>query len=215
LRTHTDFFITHPDVLRDIEITHSSGSAVSLLERQVAALREDKDRLKDRFEELVALAKSNEDLIKRIHRLALALMEAVGPEAIFATLADTLAREFSADSVRTLIFANPSFVESSDVPEFVGADCAAREEFAELVDNGSPRCGQLTDGQNRSLFDGGAQRGSAALLPLSGKSWDGLLVVASDDEARFDENMGTEFLAYLGDIVSLIVDPWVARSVPG
>ena len=213
LRAHPDFFNSYPDVLRAIEITHCSGDAISLLERQVAALREDNERQKARFDELVALAKTNEDLIKRIHQLALTLMEAAGPEAIFATLTDTLAREFNADSVRTLIFANPSVIDSSRVPEFIGEDCVEREVFAELIKSSSPQCGQLTDSQKQSLFEAGAHGGSAALLPLCGKSWDGLVVVASDDKARFDANMGTEFLAYLGDIVSLIVDPWVARSI--
>jgi uncharacterized protein len=215
LRENPDFFTAYPDVLRDIEITHSAGEAVSLLERQVAALREENERMKGRFERLVALAKSNEDLIGRIHQLALALMEAAGPEAIFATLSERLAGEFKADRVRALVFARTSFLEPAQVPQFVGRDSAARKPFTELLRVGVPRCGALTEAQTASLFDGGTRGGSAALLPLSGKGWDGLLAISSNDERRFDKNMGTEFLAYLGDIVSLIVDPWVARSQPG
>ncbi len=138
LRTHPDFFNTFPDVLRDIEITHAAGDAVSLLERQVSALRNDNERMKARFEELVSLAKSNEGLIKRIHQLALALMEAAGTEAIFATLTDRLARELDADRVRTLIFANPSFVDSTALPEFVGSDSSERILFAESLKTRSP-----------------------------------------------------------------------------
>lgn len=212
LRAHPDFFTVYPDVLRDIEINHSSGGAVSLLERQVSALREENDRLKIRFEELVTLATSNENLIKRIHQLALALMEAAGPEAIFATLSDRLAREFNADRVCTLVFGNTSFVDPAQVPEFLGEESPARDLFADVFEFGAPKCGAMSDAQANAVFEGGARGGSAALLPLSAKGWDGLLVISSDDEARFDENMGTEFLSYIGDIVSLIVDPWVARS---
>jgi uncharacterized protein YigA (DUF484 family) len=212
LRAHPNFFSIYPEVLRDIEITHAAGDAVSLLERQVLTLRNDNARMKARFEELVSLAKSNEGLIKRIHQLALALMEAAGPEAIFTTLTERLAREFDADRVRTLIFANPSFVESTAVPEFVGRDSPERDLFAGSLKARTLQCGGLTESQNQCLFGDAGRGGSAVVLPLSGKAWDGLLVISSNDEARFSENMGTEFLAYLGDIVSLIVDPWVTRG---
>jgi uncharacterized protein YigA (DUF484 family) len=40
LREHPDFFEQHPDVLRDLKISHVGDGAVSLVERQVAVLRE-------------------------------------------------------------------------------------------------------------------------------------------------------------------------------
>ena len=216
LRAHPDFFEVFPDVLRDIEITHSAGDAVSLLERQVSALRDDNTRRKVQFEQLVALAASNENLIKRIHQLALALMEAAGPEAIFATLSGRLAQEFDADHVRTIVCANPAFVDSNLVPEFVGTEWSGRTLFTDVLSAKAPKCGGLTKAQLVSLFPNDSDAiGSAAVLPLSGKAWDGLLIISSKDEARFHHDMGTDFLAYLGDIVSLIVDPWVAREQPG
>ncbi len=216
LRAHPDFFEVFPDVLREIEITHSAGDAVSLLERQVSALRDDNRRMKVRFEELVALATSNENLIKRIHQLALALMEAAGPEAIFATLSGRLAQEFDADRVRTVVCANPAFVDSNLVPEFVGANWPGRTLFTDVLNAKAPKCGELTQAQRASLFPSDTDViGSAAVLPLSGKGWDGLLIISSEDASRFRHDMGTDFLAYLGDIVSLIVDPWVTREEPG
>lgn len=215
LRTHIDFFEVYPDVLRDIEITHHAGDAVSLLERQVTALRDENTRMQARFEQLVTLATSNENLIKRIHQLALALMEAAGPEAIFATLTGRLAQEFDADRVCAVVFASPACVDSTLVPEFVGAECSHRNLFTEILSAKAPKCGVLTQAQVASLFPNDVQaEGSAAILPLSGKSWDGLLIISSNDGARFNDDMGTDFLAYLGDIVSLIVDPWVARDEP-
>ena len=213
LRANPNYFEQFPDVLRDLDITHGAGGAVSLLERQVTTLRDDNTRMQARFEQLVALATSNEDLIKRIHNLALALMESAGPEAIFATLSEQLVREFNADRVRTIVIANPAFVDSNLVPEFVGTQWSDRNLFSEIWRTKAPKCGGLTDVQAISVFPNDAQLvKSAAVLPLSGKGWDGLLVISSDDAARFNEDMGTEFLAYLGDIVSLIVDPWVARD---
>jgi uncharacterized protein YigA (DUF484 family) len=210
LRMHPDFFEDFPEVLRDIEITHRSGDAVSLLERQVSALRDDNTRMKVRFEQLVALAKSNDNLIKRIHELALALMEGESPEEIFAILAGHLAREFDADHVRTVILSNPVLTDSKSLPEFVGAEWSGRLLFTDVLSTKAPKCGGLTQAQILSLFPSDVEPiGSAVILPLSGKSWDGLLIILSTDDARFHHGMGTDFLAYLGDIVSLIVDPWV------
>ena len=213
LREHPDFFNRYPDVLRDIEITHASGDAVSLLERQVSALRDGNRRAKERFDELATLATSNQELIQRIHQLALSLMEAAGLEAIFATITQRLALDFNADHARSFIFGSPSFVDASPLPEFVGKDSPIRELFGDLLDAKIPKCGPLTSAQSNLLLELGIPLGgSAALLPLSGNTWVGLLIISSDDEARFKVDMGTEFLAYLGDIVSLVVDPWVAKG---
>lgn len=216
LRRHPNFFESYPEVLRDIEITHAAGDAVSLLERQVTGLRAENDRLKVRFDALVSLAKSNEDLVKRIHQLALALMGAAGPEAIFETLKGRLAEEFSADRVGTLIFANAAAVGAPDLPEFAGRDDDRCVHFEDMFAGQTPRCGQLTQDQCMAVFgDVSALSGSAVMLPLAGSGWNGLVVVSSNDDARFTEAMGTDFLAYLADIVSLVVDPWVARDRAG
>lgn len=212
LRGHPEFFRDFPDVLHDLEISHASGDAVSLLERQIAGLRDENMRLKARFQDVVSLAKSNENLIKRIHQLVLALMEAAGPKAIFDVLSEKLAHEFAAGSVRTLVFAEPSFVENDPLAEFVGRDTREREPFVDILRSGRPYCGRLSDAQARALMSGDSRMGSAVVLPLSGRSWDGLIIIGSADEQRFNAEMGTEFLAYLGDIVSLVVDPWIARS---
>ncbi|HCU90289.1 MAG TPA: hypothetical protein DGR97_10105 [Gammaproteobacteria bacterium] len=210
LRMHPEFFEDFPEVLRDIEIRHRSGDAVILLERQVSALRDDNARMKVRFEQLLTLAKSNDDLIKRIHELALALMGGGSPEEIFGLLADRLAREFDADHVRTVIFSKPARTDLKSLPEFVGSEWSDRVLFTDVLSTKAPKCGGLTEAQILSLFPSDADAtGSAVILPLSGKSWDGLLIIFSTDDARFHHDMGTDFLAYLGDIVSLIVDPWV------
>ena len=40
LRNHGDFFGRHPTLLTDLSLPHDSGQAISLVERQVAILRE-------------------------------------------------------------------------------------------------------------------------------------------------------------------------------
>jgi len=210
LRANPAFLDRHPELLARLEIPHASGDAVSLLERQVAVLRADNQRLKQQLDQLYALARDNEALNARIHGLALKLMNAAGPQAVFGLLDGGLCAEFGAARSATLVFAETAFVDAASVPQFVGRESSAREAFATLLEQGSARCGALDDAQHAALF-GDAPPGSAVLMPLAGASWDGVLAIASDDAGRYEAGMGTEFLTYLRDVVALVVDPWVKR----
>ena len=211
LRQHPDFFNDEPEVLRDLEIAYTAAGAVSLLERQVGTLREERAQLKEQLDELFDLAKANGSLIRRIHDLALELMGAAGPEAIFSCLRDRLARDFNADGIYAFVFAQPAFVDADHVTEFVGPESALRAVCSELLAQRVPQCGSAIEFPLITSLAKEAPIGSAVLLPLNGKTWDGVVLIASGDETRFNNHMGTEFLAYLGDIITLIIDPWVAR----
>lgn len=214
LRAHPAFLDRHPELLSQLSIPHASGDSVSLLERQVAVLREDNLRLRQQFETLVALARHNEKLNARIHALALRLMNAAGPQAIFTLLDGSLREDFAAERVASLVFAEPAFVEGGDVPQFAGRAAPARAPFASVIATGASVCGPLPEAQHVALFGTQAVPGSAVLMPLIGAGWDGVLAIASDDERRYQADMGTELLTYLKDIVALVIDPWVKRGRP-
>jgi len=212
LREHPTFFNHHPELLQSLVIPHENGQAVSLWERQIASLRDEHERLKTRFEEFLASARDNEALIGRIHRVALALMQAVGPQAIISVLTQRLAADFGAARVTVMVFAAPSYVDSGELPQFVGRDSPRRVPFADLLQDRVPLCGRLSLIQTQALFDGEDFRGSHVVLPLPGVNWDGLLAISSPDAQRFEADMGTEFLAFLRDVALLVIAPWVARA---
>ncbi len=211
LAAHPEFFNQHPELLRTLEIPHSTGQAVSLWERQIASLREEIDRMRGRFDELIEQARLNELVIRRIHQLALELMDTAGPQAVFGLLSSRLAEDFRADRVTCLVFAHATSVETDDSRQFVGADSPRREPFKSALAKHDPVCGRLTQAQLQALFGVDKFDGSHVVLPLHGGAWDGLLVVSSQDPVRFESNMGTEFLAFLRDVVALVLEPWVAK----
>lgn len=212
LQLHPEFFNEYQALLRDLAIPHAAGDgAVSLFARQLSALREENDRLKERFEELVKRAMENEDLNSRIHRLALELIELVGPGAIFERLDERLKEDFDADRVVIRVFADRAFDDGDDLPQFTGRGAASREPFKVMLANRKPHCGRLTQAQNASLFGDVAMPGSTVVLPLLGREWDGALAINSRDAARFDREMRTDFLTHLSDIITLVLDPWIAR----
>ena len=214
LKANPAFLDKHPELLRELSIPHSSGDAVSLLDRQIALLREENGSLKKQLDELIKLAHANETLNQKIHNLALVLMNAVGPQAIFLNLERRLAEDFAADQVVSYVFAEPAFVDSGDVPEFVGNNASARAAFAGVIEAARTVCGPVPAEQRLVLFNDEDHQGSAVVMPLNGKSWDGILVVSSNETDRYEADMGTEFLTYLSDVVTLVLDPWVQRPKP-
>jgi uncharacterized protein len=211
LAAHPEFFNQQPDLLRTLEIPHATGQAVSLWERQIAALREEIERMRTRFDELIEQATHNETVIRRIQQLALELMDTAGPQAAFRLLSVRLAEDFRADRVTGLVFAGAAFVDSDDARQFVGTDSPRREPFRHALAKREPVCGRLTQAQTQALFGVEVFDGSHVVLPLHGKGWGGLLVVSSHDPTRFESSMGTEFLSFLRDVVTLVLEPWVAK----
>ncbi|MBK6659331.1 MAG: DUF484 family protein [Proteobacteria bacterium] len=208
LRRHPGFLAQHPELLRELAIPHETGATVSLVERQVGVLREENARQKKQLDELIRHARHNEQLTRKIHTLVLSLMNAVGPQAIFACLERGLIADFGAERVECLIFAESA--ASEHLAPFVGADAAARSAFAPVLGSRCSACGVLEDDQ-REAFDA-SFKGSAVVMPLLGQGWDGVIVCASHDARRYSADMGTELLDYLREVTTLLIAPWVKRK---
>ena len=101
LTQNPDFFERHLDLLTELRLPHPSGGAVSLLERQIAALRSDSDRYRKQLEEFITVARDNEDLNRRLHRLTLKLMDTASLQETLNALQDALYDEFQADAVES------------------------------------------------------------------------------------------------------------------
>ena len=212
LRANPAFLDQHPQLLIQLSIPHASGDAVSLLDRQVAVLREENSRLKRQFEDLIRHARHNEQLTHKIQSLVLTLMNAVGPQAIFVSLERSMRADFAADRVFSLIFADTAAVDGGNLAQFVGATAAARTPFAQILSARTSSCGALEPAQRKVLYGADEFHGSAVVMPLHGKGWDGVVVTANNDAAHYQAGMGTEFLNYLRESLALVIDPWVQRT---
>lgn len=213
LKDNLDFFNKHPDILAELNIPHNSGSAISLVERQVAVLREQNEQGRRRLHELIEIARQNEDLARRMHQLALTLMDADDPKDIFNILYENLKKNFHADRVVVRLFANPSLIDSFATDEFAGKEVTEQSLFRSIIDKRLPLSGRMKRQQQVFLFgDGGDQIASSVMLPLHGEGWGGILSIGSFDAERFQPGMGVELLANLGEVLSFILKPWVEQS---
>src|SRR5690242_4813866 len=79
LQRNPDFFERHPQLLTRLHIPHERGAAtVSLVERQVQVLRDKNQLLDGKLREFVDVARGNDELVDKIHRLACGLIKARG-----------------------------------------------------------------------------------------------------------------------------------------
>lgn len=207
LQKNIDFFERHATLLTKLKLPHSRGNAtVSLVERQVSALREKNQALESRLRELIDVARSNDALAAKIHRLACRLVRASSAATLLDSMETSLREDFGASEWLLLLAPiHATGFSGIDSRHLRMIDPAAAElkMFDTLFESARPRCGQIRDSQRDFLFGAGTvEIGSAALVPLGREVGFGLLAIGSPDEQRFHPAMSTDFLARIGDLVS-------------
>ena len=210
LKNNLDFFVKNPAILAELKIPHEHGGAISLVEKQLTVLREQNQETNKKIHELIEIATQNEELARRMHQLALTLIDADDPKDIFSTMYDNLKKNFHADRVIVRLFANPAFMNSSAADEFVGKESIEESLFKRIIEKREPLSGKINHQQQVFLFgDDGDDIASSVMIPLHGVGWGGILAIGSFDAERFQPGMGIELLANLGEILSFIIKPWI------
>ena len=211
LSNNPEFFLARPELLADMVIPHATGAAVSLVEKQIRVLREQNEQARKRLHELIEIAKLNEDLAHRMHHLVLTLIDADSPEQVFRTLYENLKRNFRAEQVVVKLFAQAADHAGAATAEFVGTVAAEAGLFKSLIEKRLPTVGMPALEQQAFLFGReGAAIASVVLVPLRGSDWGGVLAIGSHDPERFQQGMGVELLANMGEVLSFILKPWIA-----
>ena len=210
LKNNLDFFVKNSAILAELKIPHEHGGAISLVEKQLTVLREQNQETNKKIHELIEIATQNEELARRMHQLALTLIDADNPKDIFSTMYDNLKKNFHADRVIVRLFANPAFIDSSATDEFVGKESIEESLFKRIIEKREPLSGKMNHQQQVFLFgDDGDDIASSVMIPLHGVGWGGILAIGSFDAERFQPGMGIELLANLGEILSFIIKPWI------
>ena len=210
LKNNLDFFVKNSAILAELKIPHEHGGAISLVEKQLTVLREQNQETNKKIHELIEIATQNEELARRMHQLALTLIDADDPKDIFSTMYDNLKKNFHADRVIVRLFANPAFIDSFPTDEFVGKESIEESLFKRIIEKREPLSGKINHQQQVFLFgDDGDDIASSVMIPLHGVGWGGILAIGSFDAERFQPGMGIELLANLGEILSFIIKPWI------
>jgi uncharacterized protein YigA (DUF484 family) len=198
LFNNDDFLQRNPELLDSLHIPHASGSAVSLVEKQVTVLRDKNVEMRHRLKALTDNARANDQLFEKTRRLVLRLLEAGSLPALYQAFAESMAADFGVEYSSMILFGT-----------YPGADEACRLETTEhakanigaLLKSGKPVCGALRDEELNYLFPNSGKVGSAAVMPLDGEAALGLIAVGSSDASVYNNTVGTLFLNQIADVV--------------
>lgn len=202
LRDHPGFLRNRPDLLTQLQLPHGGEGAVSLVERQVALLRERNIDMRKRMASLVENAELNETLFNATRVLVLGLLEASSLAAIDGVFRNTM-REAYRVQMSNLLWLP---VASERITDISAVTPATAEMISGLVKHGKPLCGVLRGEEMGVLFGTGTIEGSAAIAPIlvDGELL-GVIAVGDRDVSRYQASDGTLFLDYLAEVIVRLV----------
>lgn len=195
LRENHDFLQRYPDMLDFLHISHPSGSAVSLVERQVSVLRERNIDMRHRLKTLTRSARANDKLFEQTSALVLKLLETDSVEALYNTFTQALAQDFDVEFASMILYGQESAAWRVETREETDA------KIGSLFRGNKDVCGTLREEEFTFLFPGCGKVGSAAMVPLCTDEPIGLIAVGSADANRYSGNMGTLFLSHIADVI--------------
>jgi uncharacterized protein YigA (DUF484 family) len=200
LRSDPDFFQRHPNLLSELNLPHHTGQAVSLIERQVAILRERNMNMRRRMNELLGEAKNNDELFAKTRTLTLELLNVHNWHELNEVLATYVLADFQADFVCAHLLHLPVFLDHLVSHE-------GEPPYRRFVRNGIPVCATLRAEELAELFP--IQQhdldGSAVLAPLFWDHGEGCLAIGSRQPERFTSDMDTLFVTYIGEVLSRVI----------
>jgi uncharacterized protein YigA (DUF484 family) len=155
---------------------------------------------------LVDVARANDALADRIHRLSQRLIRTHDLLTTIQAVETSLREDFDAMHSVLVLFLEDARPLQASAGRFLRADDIGSSDmktFESLLQAGKPRCGQIRDAQRDYLFGKDSiEIGSVALTPLGPKGALGILAIGASDADRFHPAMSTEFLSRIGELVT-------------
>lgn len=201
LKNHDDFLQRYPDMLDYLHVSHASGSAISLVEKQVSVLRERNTEIRQRLTALTSNAKENDALYEQTRSLVLKLLDADSVQSLYTTFFVAMKDDFQVDYASMILYSDTS----SNDGWRTEPRASVKKEIGSLFRGHKAVCGTLRTEELTFLFAEGTDVGSAAMMPLSDGSPDseplGLIAVGSADANRYSNTVGTLFLSHIADVI--------------
>jgi uncharacterized protein len=201
LREHPEFFNEHLHLLEQMRIPHPSGSAISLISKQLELFRTRHQELESQLTELIEIARENDTSYVRMHKLTLSLLDSKTIEEAVENLEIVLSEYFLTDFVTIRIIGN---FHDPAIPDniYLNRDSEDLKPFSKELSSNQPTCGRPTLAQAAILFgDEALDVKSYAIMPMMFTEMEGFLAIGSKEEGRFHFTMGSLFLTQMSEIV--------------
>ena len=212
LRDNPDFFARHDELLAEISLPHESGSAISLLERQVNILRARGTEARRKLNDLLENARSNDQLFETAQSLVLALLKAEDATEIVEVAQDHLSSHASVNACELIVMEreglNIAPTVRSQSPNLL------RTDFKDVFRLKRTHCGSLDQKKINHLFQhNGTSIRSTALCPIM-YNGDMLAIIAlgNQQDGYFNVHLDTLFLDFIGHAVGAVLGKHIATS---
>ncbi|MES2353401.1 MAG: DUF484 family protein [Pseudomonadota bacterium] len=206
LKKNPDFFEHNIALLTDVEIPHPHGGrAISISERQVLALREKNRILENKLAELIQFAEENDAVSEKIHRFASSLLECKDLDGVLSAIYSHMRENFSVPHSLIRLW-HPSLTPNTS-NETTETNTEVRDFVAAMK---VPYCGSHAVYETNYWFgEVSPHLRSFAMVRLSSDETFGVLLLASEDTQRFYPEMGTLYLARIGELISAAVEAYL------
>ena len=194
-----DFFERHADLLATVQLSSGHGSrAISLQERQAGLLRDKIKALEAKMVEMIRHGNENVVISDKLQLCTRNLLLTAHARDLPETIVSELKARFDIPQATVKLWRINGVFTGEPFASGVSADA---QTFASSL--GTPYCGVNSGFEAAGWLPDPALAMSVALIPLredASKEAFGMLVLASPDAERFHADMGTEFLAQIGDL---------------
>ena len=197
-----DFFERHAELLATVQLSSGHGSrAVSLQERQAGLLRDKIKTLEGKVVDMIRHGQENVGIADKLQRCTRNLLLTAHARDLPETIVRELKGQFAIPQAAIKLWRVNGVFTGEPFAAGASADAQA---FASSL--GAPYCGVNSGFEAANWLPDPAMAMSIALIPLRHDGEDkphavfGMLVLASTDPQRFHADMGTDFLAQIGDL---------------
>ncbi|MFA3791426.1 DUF484 family protein [Aliiglaciecola sp. SL4] len=194
LLENPDFFVDNPQLAEKLVISHQQKGSISLIELQSEQLRKKNRELSHKLNQLISIAKQNEEIYRIYADLNLQLLSC----RFFSEVQDVL-EDVMCQKLRLSAVTLKSFSGAHALPEI------QRKLFIEKrFKHDCFFFGRLSQHEKQLLFKEGNVE-SVALMLLGEKGELGILAIGSKDASHFNPDMDTLLITQLQQFLNVLL----------
>ena len=206
LQTRLDFFVRHLDLLMQLELPHENGVAVSLVARQMSALRERNDYLEKQLAIQHSEGLKNDRAQQRLHQVLIQLLDIDDINQAISKLQSLLLDIFSLAQVRVRLLTDAKHPLAMVKPQYLNHSLSAPKTLDGLTKANKPLCSSLSAKQLKMIYgQESTEIGSDVLIPLRKDTLYGFIALGDKEKGRFATDMGTDYLQRLGQMIAVVL----------
>ena len=206
LALHPNFFENQPDLLKSLNLSHASGGAVSLIERQITILRQKEISLQNQLNQFISVARANDIISKKIYGFTIELFATTNLDETLRTIKNNMMNNFDDNESVLIIFDRKNSLNKDLSDNFFHILSETNESlipFNRFLEKKEVFCGKVSLEQSNFLFKENAHKiKSIALIPIGIDNQIGFLAIGNNDLNHFHPGMSIDFLKHIGDLLA-------------